>query len=231
MAPKTSSESKMPKEQKTPFKELSFGAKVGYIFHYYRYYILAAVLVIAAAASFIISYRRNNYDTVCSIIVVDGKITGYDSSSDAITAGFTEYLGIDGKQKRVECDYHYSLKEQALDQEAAISRSKIYMLASTSSIDGYLSNEENIDYFSTDQEVFFKDLREILTADELTAVADNIIYFTKSDGTQVPIAVRLSDTKIKTETDLSIEDPCYGVVVSAPNPENATAFIRYAFDL
>ena len=41
----------------------------------------------------------------------------------------------------------------------------------------------------------------------------------------------LTDTKIKTETDFTMDNPCYGIVVTAPNLENAVAFIRYAFDL
>lgn len=52
-----------------------------------------------------------------------------------------------------------------------------------------------------------------------------------ADKTRIPIAVDLTNTKVKTDTDLTLESPCYGVVVSAKNPENAIAFIRYAFDL
>ena len=88
-----------------------------------------------------------------------------------------------------------------------------------------------IDYFSTDEEPFLEDLREILTESELEKVKDYIIYYTKKDGTRIPIAVNLSDTKIKKDTDFTMDEPCYGVVVSAENRENAIAFIRFAFDL
>ena len=95
-----------------------------------------------------------------------------------------------------------------------------------------MANRDYIDYFSTDNETFLVDLRELLTSDELERIGDeNIIYYTKNDGTAVPIAVDLSGTKIKSETDLTMESPCYGVVVSAKNTENAVSFIRYAFDL
>ena len=76
------------------------------------------------------------------------------------------------------------------------------------------------------------DLTEILTDDELAKIGEeNIIYYTTADKTCIPIAVDLTNTKVKTDTDLTLESPCYGVVVSAKNPENAIAFIRYAFDL
>lgn len=219
------------KEQMTPFKELSFSQKLSYIWEYYKYYMLAAVIIVVVIISFVNAYRRNNYTTECSFVIVDGKMTGYDTGTDAITTGFTEYLGIDGDSHRVECDYNYSLIPKLLDQDVAVSEQKIYTLASTASIDGYISSREYIDYFSTDKEVFFVDLREVLTEAELEKISDKIVYYTMENGTKVPIAVDLSETKIKTETNLTIEDPCYGIVVTSPNLDNAAAFIRYAFDL
>ena len=94
-----------------------------------------------------------------------------------------------------------------------------------------MASADYIDYFSTDEEPFLEDLRDILTEDELEKVKDKIVYFTKKDGTQIPIALNLSDTKIKTDTDFTMDNPCYGVVVSAANRDNAIAFIRFAFDL
>lgn len=219
------------KEQMTPFKDLSFSQKLSYIWEYYKYYMLAAVIIVVVIISFINAYRRNNYTSECSIIIIDGKMSGYDDGTDAITTGFTEYLGIDGDKHRVECDYNYSLIPKMFDQDVSISQDKIYTLASTGSIDGYISRREYIDYFSTDIEVFFVDLREILTAAELDKIADKIVYYTKADGASIPIAVDLSETKIKTNTNLTIEDPCYGIIVSTQKLDNAAAFIRYAFDL
>lgn len=224
-------EKKQYKEIKTPFKELSFSEKVGYIFGYYKYYMLAVVIIGITIFSFVRSYQRNNYDEVCGFVIVDGKMTGYDEHTDALTTGFTNYLGIDGKKERVVANYNYTLTQIDGDQDAAISQTKIYTLASTSSFDGYIANREHIDYFSTDREAFLYDLRELLTEDELNKLADKIIYYTKEDGTRIPIALDLADTKIKTETDLTMDDPCYGIVVTAPHTEQAVAFIRYAFDL
>ena len=98
-------------------------------------------------------------------------------------------------------------------------------------IDGYIASPDYIDYFSTDKEPFLTDLREVLTDKELETLAGKIIYYTKEDGTKIPIALDLTDTKIKTETDFTMDNPCYGVVVSAANLDNAIAFIRFAFDL
>lgn len=85
MAQNKKSKKEMPKEQQTSFKELSFSDKIRYIFGYYKYYMLAAVIIIAAAGYTIYSFVQNNYDIKCNIVVVDGKITGYDTYSDDIT--------------------------------------------------------------------------------------------------------------------------------------------------
>ena len=154
MAQNKKSKKEMPKEQQTSFKELSFSDKIRYIFGYYKYYMLAAVIIIAAAGYTIYSFVQNNYDIKCNIVVVDGKITGYDTYSDDITKNFTRYIGLDGKKERVELDCHYSLTIKPLDQEANISQNKIYILASVGSIDGYMANRDYIDYFSTDAETF-----------------------------------------------------------------------------
>ena len=204
------------KEQMTPFKDLTFSEKIHYIWEYYKYFMLAAVLVIIAVVSFVISFQRNNYTTAFSMVIIDGKMTGYDTGTE---------------KERVECDYNYSLIPKLLDQDVSASQQKIYTLASTGSIDGYIASPDYIDYFSTDKEPFLTDLREVLTDKELETLAGKIIYYTKEDGTKIPIALDLTDTKIKTETDFTMDNPCYGIVVTAPNLENAVAFIRYAFDL
>ncbi len=67
-----------------------------------------------------------------------------------------------------------------MDQEAEISRSKLYILSSTGSIDGFMANPEYITYFSTDIEPYFMDLTTILSQQELSEIGEeNIVYYTK----------------------------------------------------
>ena len=78
-----------------------------------------------------IDEKAKLFGSVNTVRVEDGKMTGYDTGTDAITTGFTGYLGIDGKKERVECDYNYSLIPKLLDQDVSASQQKIYTLAST----------------------------------------------------------------------------------------------------
>lgn len=220
------------RKEKKKFKDLKFTAKIQYIWDYYRYYILGVLIVILTIVAFINSYIRTNYDVVCYIAVAEGSISGGSDDSDIFTKDLTEYLGIDGKKERVDFDYSYNLVTDLLDQEDAnISINKIYTLASIGSMDGYLTDRQYIDFFSTDKEAFLYDLRELLTVDELDYLSDKLVYFTDGNGDSIPIAVDLTDAPKIKDSGLKIENPCYGIVVTSQYVDNAVAFIRYAYEL
>ena len=115
------------KEQRKKLKDLSFSDKIKYIWSYYWIPIVGVVLAVIFAVSLISSIVKNNYDTVCFVAVLDGKMTGYENDTDILTTGLTDYLGIDGKKEQVDFSYTFSLKEVAMDQEAYVS-AKSYIL-------------------------------------------------------------------------------------------------------
>ena len=219
------------KEQRKKLKELTFSGKVQYIWEYYRVPIISVILAVLFAGSLIYSIIRNNYDTVCFIAVLDGKMTGYQDDTDILSTGFTEYLGIDGKKEQVDLSYTFSLEEKEMDQEAAVSANKIYTYASTGSLDGYLSEREYIDYFCTDRNIFFTDLRDIFSAEELDTLKNNIVYFTNTAGETYPIAVDISEAPVVKESDLNMKQPCYRIVSTSKYQENSANFIRFVFNM
>ncbi|MDO5382759.1 MAG: hypothetical protein Q4F06_08615 [Eubacteriales bacterium] len=220
------------REQKGKFKTLTFSQKVQYIWEYYRFIILAVIITVCVVVSFIVAFNRNNYETVFNVAVCDGKMTGYDAQSDDFTTEFTKYLGIDGKKKQVFFDYNYNLiQENPMDSDPAISYEKIYILAQTRGLDGYICNYDCVDYFCTKNDCFFYDLNELLNKEELEALSDKLIYHTLSDGTEVPVAVDIREAPNVKDTNLTSDHPCYGIVQSTKYAENAVDFIRYLFNL
>ena len=192
---------------------------------------LGTIFFIFAAVSITLAIKSNHYDAVFTTIIIDGHITGLSEHTDTITTDFTSYLGIDGKKQRVILDDTFSLIKLEGDMDAYYSYDKITSMASTNSFDGYMSERAYIDYFSDDEQIFLTDLNELFTQKELNQLGDALIYYTYEDGTQVPFAVDLTNTKVKTQTDLTLNNPCFGIVITAPNKKNATDFIRYAFDM
>ena len=219
------------KEQRKKLKDLSFSGKIEYILNYCKIPIIAVILAVLFAGSLTYSIIRNNYDTVCFIAVLDGRITGYDDDTDVLSTGLTDYLGIDGKKEQVDLSYTFSLQEKEMDQEAYVSANKLYTYASTSSLDGYLSEKEYIDYFCTDKNIFFWDLRDLFSTEELETLSDYIIYYTNSSGESFPIAVDISEAPVIKDSDLNMKQPCYGIVSTSKYSENAANFIRFVFNM
>ena len=219
------------KEQRKKLKDLSFSGKIEYILNYYKIPIIAVILAVLFAGSLTYSIIRNNYDTVCFIAVLDGRITGYDDDTDVLSTGLPDYLGIDGKKEQIDLSYTFSLQEKEMDQEAYVSANKLYTYASTSSLDGYLSEKEYIDYFCTDKNIFFWDLRDLFSTEELETLSDYIIYYTNSSGESFPIAVDISEAPVIKDSDLNMKQPCYGIVSTSKYSENAANFIRFVFNM
>lgn len=224
------------KVQNKKFKELGFSEKVGYIWQYYKLPIFSVIIAALVIASFIYAYIRNNYDTVLYVAVVDGVIDNSSDDTDALTVGITEYLGIDGKKEQADFDYGYTFKqdELGLDKAGDVSVQKIYTLGYSSNLDGLLASYDYMWIYSTDSGLFLCDLRALLTEDEMKTLEEMenvIVYYERADGEKIPFAVDLTDSEIIKKSGLKMEHPCYGVVASAPNADNASDFIRYAFNL
>lgn len=219
------------KEQRKKLKDLSFSDKIKYIWSYYWIPIVGVVLAVIFAVSLISSIVKNNYDTVCFVAVLDGKMTGYENDTDILTTGLTDYLGIDGKKEQVDISYTFSLEEKEMDQEADVTANRIYTYASANTLDGYLSEKEYIDYFCTDGNIFFWDLRDLFSTEELNELSDYIIYYTNSSGESFPIAVDISNAPVIKDSDLNMKQPCYGIISTSKYYENAANFIRFVFNM
>ena len=173
----------------------------------------------------------NNYNTSLYVSYVNCISVDLRDDTRILDNSLTEWLGIDGKKEQVDFSYTFSLKEVAMDQEAYVSANKLYTYASTGSLDGYLSEREYIDYFCTDKDIFFCDLRDIFSDEELEQLDDYIVYFTNTAGETYPIAVDITEAPIIKDSDLNMKDPCYGVVSSSKYQTNAADFIRYIFNM
>jgi len=219
------------KVQNKKLKNMTWAQKTEYIWEYYKIHIIGSLIAIIAIVCFVLMFMQNNYQAVFTTVVVDGKMTGFADNSDILTTEFTNYLGIDGKSKRVIFDSNYTLIQRTGDEDSYYSTQKLVTMATAKSIDGYLCEYDYVTFYSGDDELFLTDLTELLTADELSKLSNYLIYYTAADGTKTPIAVDLTSTRVKTGTDLTMTRPCYGVVSTSTHKDNAVKFIRYAFGL
>lgn len=199
---------------------------------YYKVWILSIIFVGILVGGTIYMYILNNYDTVFYTVIVDGKMDRISEKKDPLTLGFTEYLGIDGVTKRVYFDNNYTLKYTSnIDQDPFLSAEKIQTQIATGSIDALITTRNLINGFSVEDESSLIDLRTLLTKEELEKIEDHLIYYVLKNGERIPNAVSLNNTKVVKDFGLTVEDPCFGIVISAKHEDNGVKFLRYVFDL
>ena len=92
-------------------------------------------------------------------------------------------------------------------------------------------DKEYIDYYCTDRNIFFWDLRDLFSTEELNELSDYIIYYTNSSGESFPIAVDISEAPVIKGSDLNMKQPCYGIISTSKYSENAANFIRFVFNM
>ncbi len=204
-------------------KDMTFAEKTDHILEYYRIQIAAVAIAIVAVTAFIYFYVNAEHQ-VYYMAVYDADIGGATTNSDIISTEFKDYLHLSGKDT-ITIDYSYSETNRYYNYE------KITTMASAENLDGFMADYKNILMFSNDEELFLMDLSEIFSESELQQLKDKLVYYTAEDGTQIPLAVNLSESKIKTNTNITLENPCYGIVVTTKHKDNAINFIRYALDM
>lgn len=219
-------------EEKERLSKMTYKQKKEHIWTYYKIPIIATILIVAGIIGTILMIKANDYENVFYVAIVDGKLTKDANGNDPLSLGFQEYLGIDGKEQRLQFDNNYTLTyTTALDQDPYLSAQKLQARMAAGNTDGFLADYSIINGFSTGADSSLMDLQELLSPEEFEKVKDRIIYFTMDDGTRIPNAIDMKDSKLTNELGLRMEHPCFGIVVSSSYSDNGAKFIRYIFDL
>lgn len=218
------------KSEHKKMKDMSFFEKISYIFVYYRLRIFVILIVVAALAYTAVTLYNNRYERSFTCVIFDGKIDGTYDRTDWLTENFTKYLGIDGKNQRVIIDANYTFKINGYSDTALYDIDNLITKAGGQTIDGYISEYKYSLILNSDEGFFLEDLREWFSEEELEELEDYLIYYTTKDGDKIPLSVEIGSTKYVTEAHAEgIERPCYGIVSSSRQKENAANFIRFLF--
>lgn len=222
------------KEGRGKFKELSFSAKIGYIKDYYSIHILAVVILIIAVFAIYRTYQEQNFETVLYTVLINNDKSVWDEDEDKYSKGlsdpFEAYLGIDGKQKRVVVDNSYILDYDKDAEMSVYSAESLVAMFYGSHIDVHVGNRLSLDYFCQDNDCFFYDLREIFDEEFLKRHEDRIEYCTFTDGTQIPIAFDISNSKIAQESEITVSPPLIAVFFNTKRLDTAVEYIRFILD-
>lgn len=222
------------KEGKSKFKELSFGAKIGYIKDYYSIHIFAVIVVIIAAFAIYRTYQAQNFDTVLYAVLINNDKSVWDEDEDKyakrLSEPFEAYLGIDGDSERVVIDNNYILDYDRDAEMSVYSAESLVAMFYSAHIDIHIGNRLSLDYFCQDDDCFFFDLRKVFDEEFLNRHEDKIVYCTFSDGTQIPVAFDISGCKLVKDAELTVSPPLIAIFFNTKRPDTAVEYVRFILD-
>lgn len=222
-------------ENKGKFKELSFMDKLHYIKDYYWLHIFIVILCILLAISIIKTIRDNDYETAINIIIANNTVINWVEEHDTLEAfiedGFASYIGVDNKENRVLVSDYYLVADRRDSELSAINSQMLTAMFAGGQIDIYIGDTKAIDYFSSDLDPFFYNLKELLSPELYEQLADKMIYYTYEDGNTFPFAVDVTDTPFATAAGFVSEQVLVAIPDNTERSETAVSFVEYIVSL
>lgn len=219
--------------------------KLKHIFTYYKLPIIAIVLVVMIAVSFV-SQLASAKHTVLHVYCLDALVA--QEKEKTILLEISQAVGIDQEKEQIEITVKQNPQGELYEGEALAAQIMGGMI-------DVLALPEDISLQWLYQDVF-ADLSEILTADQLRAYEDMLLYVdgavlekmdhlsqqenplqfpdpTKPEEMEdpIPVAVRVLDGSEFADVFFSNQQSIViGIVANAPNPENAVFFVDYVVE-
>lgn len=237
------------KEQNAKLKGAPFKEKLSYFKEYYLKSTLAVIAIATFIISVIYSMMSGPSDTAFAALFYND--TG-DSSDTTLAENFASYMSIDINEHDVYIDATMSYHDTsaiAYDtqtaEESATTDTGTALSSTMFSYEDYVGLEKamaliaakELDIIAGDEEAFryyckaevYADLRELFTAEELSAYEDRLCYYENEEtGESVPYGIYITDSpKIKEFHYYDGVDAIIGFVVNSQNPDNAKAFLQY----
>ena len=201
-----------PKEKRQlewkKLKGMSFKAKLGYLWEYYKFVLVILVIVAALISMGVQMYHNAQQIEVLSLAVVDANF-GQEDGQDLLERDLLEYMGTGDKHEIIAMD------TSALSDEDYTSVMKMTVLMGTAAVDIMICNEAMYDKYNA-QEAFVS-WKEVL-GDRYSEFSE---YMTE-DG-----KLDLSKCKNWEKYNLTYQ-PSYAVVMaSSPKLENCIKFAEF----
>lgn len=222
------------KAEKGKFKKLSFGEKITYIKDYYWMHILAFIIIAITIFAIYQTYKSQNYNTVLYAVLVNNDKSMWDEDTDSyesvLSRSFEQYLGVDGDKDRVIIDNNYVLDYDRDSEMSVYSAESLVAMIYASHLDLLIGNELSLDYFCEDEDTFFYNLDELFDEEFLQKYSDQIIYYTYTNGTTVPIAFDITDCKLCKDAGLTVNPVLISVFSNTERLDTAVEYIKFVLE-
>lgn len=178
-----------------PFKEatkgMTFQEKVDHFLTYYKWVLAVAAAVIAVISIVVTGIVNSRIETLYSGMLVNTFIT--EEGNTYLSEDLLTHLGGTGKRQRVNVEETYleNMSSSSNVEDKYISAMKVTVMVAAQELDYIMMNETAYNYY--ENETVFPPLTEVLPAELLEQLQEDIVYHTDWDGTTYPMAIDITD--------------------------------------
>lgn len=213
------------KSEKQKWSEMNRKEKRDYFKEYYRNKMI--VLIIAAVGLIWLLYSILGPSVEQMLYVAVLNDYWEDAAVEQLETDMKEYLQGDPKWEDVVIDDSFYFKDDSSsDAYSYIQKLAAFIFAGD--VELLVADEEQFAVYATQD--YFVNLEEELPADLYAEVKDHLVYYaSETMQEEVPVGIRLGESKVFQSMKGYQEDPIVGVLVNAEHKENAIKALRYFF--
>lgn len=242
------------KEQWKSIKNRSLKEKISYFWDYYGIKSICLLLAVIILIAFIVSIATKKEYAFTGVFFGAQP----QASAEQYLNDFGDAAGIDASQYELSVQSHLNIQmDQVITQEIYTSMETFSAMVAAKSVDCFAGNPDLFLYYGYLE--YAVDLRTVLTAGELTALAPYLHYIdgqliaqqelnneglataytSRPDSTKpelmadpIPVGISLNAATDDFKAAYRMdENAVIGICVSAAYPENALAFLHYCLDI
>ena len=216
------------KAQEALMKDKPFRERLSYFIEYHKFSISAVtigIILISWVLYAVITFSTENL----YVMITDQQ--GDTLNTDMLTEAWKTYhqdLSISSDQiLPVVYTTDLELANITLNNITVEDLQKVLALYNANTLDVMIAPEAVFQYYGS--EGMFQSLDQLLSPEEISALTASDSFFSvtlKETGTEIPVAIRIPQHPLVSQSGMHIDDVCIGLTVKRSHPEQAEAFLH-----
>lgn len=211
--------------EREKLKAMNRKDKLWYIWTYYKLHIFGVTLAVLMASAVGNVIYSNSFKTELHCMFLNNR-SEHELNTAPLEQDFAAYLKLGKKQKVTTESTFISFGEEATEFSYA-SMAKISALLAAKELDIIIGDTESLNHYASMGG--FLNLEASLSPDVLSLVQDRLYYTDGEDGSSRAYAIDLSGTAFAEDSNLALDPPLLGIIVTSTHTDNVERLIQYIF--
>lgn len=204
---------------------LTWGQRLTYIWDYYKP-LMAAILGVIALISLVVTmYQNSQINHLLNVYVINCDSMQVDA--EAVTADFEAYIGGIGDKDEILIDTSLTIDAADNSQYGIANQMKLTAVSAAGEMDVVLFDQTQFERYQNSGGL--TDLADILSAEQLEAWADDLVYGKDEEtGKEIVAGLNVQNAPVIQQYQAYRGEPAYAVVMgNASHLELSATFLEY----